>query len=395
MADHENVDLFEKLPDNIIFIIIASLSFKEAARTSVLAKRWRYLWRAIKNIEFNQWFFLKCDDDSKANREIQTNAFVDFVREWMNLYMEPAIDSLSLTFSTPTDEFPQVMDDCIEFALAHHVKSLCLDFSDPAWDENNLYSHPEESLDLPLCVYGHQVLASLTLFSCEVCTSGLSKLCMLRRLSLGWIGITQSFVKDLFANCPLLEYFSLKRCWGIDQLIQIQGPKLMLKTLVIDRCNFIDDYFSIYETPRLRFLKYAGTVITFDISLSTSMLQEVDLDFGFEDAYIEYGDVLHDLLCYLNPMKVLTVCSYLLQVRTYTHARRNIFNQINKYIYIYYYSSFGFRFILLWNFMCNMHYRIGYIYVYMYVCICVCIQLISSLSMKKIHIYCTLTLGYH
>ncbi|KAF3453502.1 hypothetical protein FNV43_RR03942 [Rhamnella rubrinervis] len=310
----EQVDMFEKLSDeSIIFIIISSLPFKEAARTCILSKRWRHLWRATKTIEFNERFFVKGDVDSQANREIQRKVFVDFVIEWINHYIEPVVDNLYLTFSRPRESLT-VIENCIKFALARNVKSLGFDFTDPAWHGHDLDSRPQESFDLPSYVYEHQAVESLTLFSCKFSVSGVCNLRLLRQLSLGWVGVRQSSLKVLLENCGVLESLSLKRCWGIGRIIQIEGKNLKLKTLVIDQCRFVDNYLAIFEAPKLRVFKYSGKVANFDIQLSTSILADVDLDFGYENEFSEFGDILHNLLCYLNPMTVLTVCSYLLQV---------------------------------------------------------------------------------
>ncbi|CAL5405632.1 unnamed protein product [Camellia sinensis] len=42
-------------------------------------------------------------------------------------------------------------------------------------------------------------------------------------------------------------------------------------------------------------------------------LVEADLDFGFEAEFGEYGDILYDLLRDIGCIRVLTVCSYMLQ----------------------------------------------------------------------------------
>ncbi|KAJ0084344.1 hypothetical protein Patl1_30865 [Pistacia atlantica] len=52
-AEEVLVDLFSILPDDIVVNIIRRLSLKEAAMTSVLSTRWKYLWRYRTNLKFN------------------------------------------------------------------------------------------------------------------------------------------------------------------------------------------------------------------------------------------------------------------------------------------------------------------------------------------------------
>lgn len=306
-----NSDMFDKLPESLLFIILTFLPFKEAARTCILSKRWRHIWRATLNLEFNERFFVKPHDFGN-NREIQRRVFIDFASQWMENFQEPVINNFLLTFSRPADE-PTVLDSCIRFALAHNVKELGLDFSDPEWQKDNLYSNPGKAYDLPLIanVYEHRVLESLKLFSCNFSVSGLGNLHSLRHLSLGWVRLSVTSAEALLVNCKQLESLSLV-CCGMNY-ISIIGQELQLKSLVIDSCE-IDSNWLAVEAPKLRYLKYVGCVPVFDHAVVKNCMEEAYLDFGREDKFDELGEVLCKFLEDLSPVKKLTVCSYLLQV---------------------------------------------------------------------------------
>jgi len=302
--------MFTKLTDNTLFIVLTFLPFKEAARTCVLAKRWRHAWRATKNIEFNERFFVRFGE-SDENKETQRLVFIQFARQWMENYQESNIENFHLTFLKP-GIFRGEMDRCIAFALNRNVKVLGLDFSDPAWGEDDLESHAA-AFDLPLDVYGHAVLESLKLFSCSFRVSEFTKFGALKEVSLGWIDLKMSVVEAILVNCRVLESLSLKKCWNLEHL-DIKGPNLRLKSLVVDKCIFLEGWYGI-EAPNLKFLKYSGKVGFFEIEINRSCMKEADLDFGFELEFDEAaGHLLYRLIEQLYPVRILTVCSYMLQV---------------------------------------------------------------------------------
>ncbi|XP_022717930.1 putative F-box/LRR-repeat protein At1g56400 [Durio zibethinus] len=156
MAD--NKDLFMELPECLLHSIISGLPFKEAARTSILSKHWLSLWRATRNIEFEESFFVK-HGESDATNAMKRRVFIDFVQQWIANYSEPCIDKFALVFSKPK-QFVADMENFIAFAIAKNVKVLSLDFSDP---ENHT-----PLFDLPSHVYGLGVLESLKLFLCKI-----------------------------------------------------------------------------------------------------------------------------------------------------------------------------------------------------------------------------------
>ncbi|GAV68612.1 FBD domain-containing protein, partial [Cephalotus follicularis] len=305
---NNNQDMLTKLTDSLLFIIISLLSFKEAARTSILSKRWHHIWHATKNIEFNESFFVN-HGESDRNKRIQRKVFIDFALQWIRNYGEPVIDKFTLAFSRPKDFLDEVQH-FVTFSTAHSVKVLVLDFSDPTWNEYDLENH-EASYDLPSNVYGNKTLESLKLFTCNFIMSRFKNFSVLKELSLGWIDLKHYSIRDLLLDCPLLESLTLKRCYNIGYL-EISVPSSRLKTLVVDKCDFGCPWFYV-EGPKLRLFKYCGTVCEFQLENQRCM-EEADLDFGLEFSFEEVGHLLYNLLQDLFAVKTLTVCSYMLQV---------------------------------------------------------------------------------
>ncbi|KAJ1423768.1 Leucine-rich repeat domain superfamily [Sesbania bispinosa] len=80
------------LPDPILQLIISSLSTKEAVRTSVLSKRWVYLWRDISRIELKEV--------SPEKRQ----QFIDFVRRLLVVCDSSNLEKLSISCGVDASE---------------------------------------------------------------------------------------------------------------------------------------------------------------------------------------------------------------------------------------------------------------------------------------------------
>lgn len=304
MAYNKNEDKFSYLSDSLLCNIISSLPFKEAARTSVLSKPWRYIWLSTQNIELDESFFVK----QGQNKEIQTRAFLNFAKYWIDNYGEAVAHKFRLKFSDPKDNALEV-HNCIQFAVDRKVKVLDLDFSEPSWDEHeeSLDNH-EASFELPSCVYQHANLESLKLFSCNIKVLQYKNFGALKSLCLGWIGLRACSVRALLSKCESLESLSLKKCWGLDYL-DIFTPNL--RTLVVENCLKHESVI-VVDAKKLRFLKYSGPSIVFHMEYMNSMVEAV-LDFGTESQIIA-GEILCNLLTDIWCVQILSVCSYMLQV---------------------------------------------------------------------------------
>ncbi|XP_038889302.1 F-box protein At3g62230-like [Benincasa hispida] len=311
MADEDKLDI---LPDVLLSIIVSSLPFKEAVRTSILSKRWVKIWQATKNIELHESFFVRREDSDQRTRDVKIRAFIDFATNFIRVYQESTVSKFSLSLSNPIvvgegeGGGRGFVDECIRFAISHKVKTLELDFSDGE-NESNIM------LDLPPIVYEHENLESLKLFSCGFRAVELKKLINLKNLCIGWIEVGIGEIRDLVKKCRKLESLNLKNCWNVTHF-EIGGndDQLRLRSLTIENCKFLHDWISI-EAPKLTYFRYFGTVGSFRVEVNRCF-EEADLGFEIDDDddHSEISNLLYVLLESLYPARVLSVCSSLLQV---------------------------------------------------------------------------------
>ncbi|XP_057426435.1 putative F-box/LRR-repeat protein At1g56400 [Lotus japonicus] len=317
-----NLDMFSFLPDSLLFIIISLLPYKEAARTSILSKRWLEAWRdSTKVIEFNELFFVK-PGESDESKEAQRRAFLNFITHWISNYTNQVVDKFSLKVSDP-ESCHEIIERCVAFAAQRGVKELRLDFSDPNWKEDNWDDH-SALMQLPQHVYelGSSSLESLKLYSCSFSMPNILNFKTmpnilnfrsLKEISLGWIEISETTLKILLHTCKMLENLSLKKCGKLESF-DMGEEEVGLKRLVIDKC-WLELECILLIAPNLEFFKYSGRVWNSDINVNPDVMEEAEIDFPFEfePEFIEYGVELSTILSDLYPVKVLTVCSLLLQ----------------------------------------------------------------------------------
>lgn len=70
----ENVDHISKFPNDVLLMILTSLSTEEAVKTCVLSKRWADVWKQLPFLKFDMKYTLNYDVTCLANRS-------DFVAE--------------------------------------------------------------------------------------------------------------------------------------------------------------------------------------------------------------------------------------------------------------------------------------------------------------------------
>ncbi|KAF5176405.1 hypothetical protein FRX31_034008 [Thalictrum thalictroides] len=287
------------LPADILSFILSLLTMKEAARTSILSRRWRYLWKTSvpssltlnldvlslqrigpPNNEFGDCVTRKfCDGLAHdCGRLLKKNlaAYVGFVYEILHLDHSCVKDSFRLRFYlkieadridrwtvmaiAQTKYFAHHIDQWIEIARAKRCQNFGIDLSHFVI-RREIYRNGNLYYPCP-CLFSSQEVGSnfMGLNRCSLRSLDSSRFNSLIDLRLKYVRIDSESIVSILSYCPDLERLLLYRCLGLLNL-KISDPSLKLKHLTILFC-FDLKKIEVHAKNLIR-LQYAGNLVEF------------------------------------------------------------------------------------------------------------------------------------
>lgn len=218
-ADNHFEDRISQLPNDILIHILSPLTLKEAGRSSVLAHRWRDLWKFTPVLNFEAPESVRFFEITRTERE--KSKFVTWVNQVLRLHHCPSLDEFRVCFhlSELSSEASHDIDEWINFVIAKGVKRLEMDFAVFLKSSHYTLSHKS--------------------YSCFKSPSNLSNIKFLTSLTLKGINVNGDLLEFLLSNCPLLEWLCVFLSEHIVNL-SIAGSSLQLKHLEIFRCNRLE-----------------------------------------------------------------------------------------------------------------------------------------------------------
>ena len=147
------------MPDEILVLMLSRLALREAVRTSVLSKRWRYVWTCISVLNF----------DAAVGNIGKTNS-VNWVYCVLEKYKALNIDEFRVNFDLRNKHRSDI-DRWVEFALSNRVHTFELNLLGNDNNQSN-YTFPCQLLGLsskgpclrnPSMFVGFKSLKSLSL----------------------------------------------------------------------------------------------------------------------------------------------------------------------------------------------------------------------------------------
>ncbi|KAL3634925.1 hypothetical protein CASFOL_021979 [Castilleja foliolosa] len=195
------IDILNQLPQHVFHHILSLLPQKDAVRTCVLSKSWRYLWHGRPNIEFREFWFARKNefwsflDKTLQRRYLDQNLFIQkfhfdiyhcqvdlvLLQKWIPLViMNMGVRSLSLTFTYCAKAYP-----------------------------------------LPSIVFQSESLVELHLKRCDLNALKSTDNVMLNNLQtlrLHDVVIKDEIFEKIISGCPLIENLELLECTGLKSI---------------------------------------------------------------------------------------------------------------------------------------------------------------------------------
>ncbi|CAE5959759.1 unnamed protein product [Arabidopsis arenosa] len=202
----EDLDTISSLPDVILQQILSLIQTKYAIRTSILSKRWRYVWSEIPSLCFDDCY--KVDADS--------------IDKTLAHYMSRKIMTFQLC-ATSVVNLPY--NEWIEFAMSRNVENLFLDFGYLKYEFPDSFYINSSVKQLRI-----ETKFSELIPRCSVSWKSLKK------LSLRCCKFSDESIANIISGCPILESLKLEFCDELRVLDLTKSPSLKILEIVRTAC---------------------------------------------------------------------------------------------------------------------------------------------------------------
>ena len=198
---HGSGDVISNLPKDVMNLILMRLPIREAVRTSILSKNWRYRWVCIPDVVFNKASLMK------GASEMEHAHVVDQV---LLQHVGPILKFSCRCFVPSCSH----IDRWIAHLSRNGIEKLIL-----------MIAGEGDSYDVPSSIFYCQNLHHLELFNCNLKVPPTFKgFHNLKVLNLA-VDISEAATECLVSKCPLLEWLKLK-AYRYIWCVKIHAPNL-------------------------------------------------------------------------------------------------------------------------------------------------------------------------
>lgn len=289
-----DIDRISDLPNNIIDGILEHLDIEDMVRTSILSRKWRYMWVSVPRLEFDGTFF---ENNTMDNED---HEICSIITEVLLLHNGPVYKftvEIPFQFSIRTEW----LSKCILFLSTSGIKNLKLKFGCCGKGPYKVPSH----------IFSCQELTHFELygFNLSVPPPNFCGFKNLYALHFHYVRFESGALEKFVSGCPLLEELDIRSCYNLE-CIDISAPNLKVLRITND---FLIKPICLKKAKNLIDLELVASLL-----LSHERVRASDVIKGLPKiqrlimakAYIEVRKPQHSSLVYLlfNWIRFLPVC---------------------------------------------------------------------------------------
>ncbi|KAL7140318.1 hypothetical protein ABFS83_09G112900 [Erythranthe nasuta] len=249
-------NVIDKLPDDLLIAILSRMKILDAYRTSVLSRRWRYLWTLTNlKLEFNDR-----DITTDGHKIMTKDKLSFFISQVLRSHKSPSVDTLIIRIrirekAERRGVFSSI-NTWINRVILKDLKRLELDLSVPGTSPCN-YVFPDLGyLLVPFPRYKYYLIDSgCSVASCLRSANGFTSL---RSIKLVDVSITDEVVGYFIESCLYIEDLCIRGSNATKDL-KFVDPLPYFKVLEISDCCNIESL--LISVENLVSCTYQGNVI--------------------------------------------------------------------------------------------------------------------------------------
>ncbi|CAH2070251.1 unnamed protein product [Thlaspi arvense] len=279
------MDRISELSDELLVKILSVVPTKVAVSTSILSKRWEFLWMWVPKLEYND-----VNDITDTNgSESSLQRYRDFINKNLPLHRAPIIESLCLRFRSASFR-PEDINLWVGIAVSRCVRELSICY---------LPYNDEPGVALPSSLHTCKSLVTLKIEGMEIIVDvpGTGCLPCLKTLELRNVAYSsEDSLGLLLSCCPVLEDLFIERVEGdnVKALVVVVPSLQRLSLYTEDSCSS-DGY--VIDTPSLKYFELLDHRDSFSYSIKHMP--------NLEEAYISILKDLDEFLEAITSVKRL------------------------------------------------------------------------------------------
>ncbi|CAI9110443.1 OLC1v1010466C4 [Oldenlandia corymbosa var. corymbosa] len=291
-------DGISQCPDDVLVSILSYLTLEDAARTSVLSKRWVNLWLFVSGLDFDTAKVWKGLEELKYSeyhelRRINRQNYINWVNKVLQSHKATALDVFRIRFDLNNSSRDEI-DKWLHYASARNLQSLELNllrYDGFSFEVREAYAFPPDllgpSYENPSAPF----------------PDGINSFVFknLRTLAFKSVAVSGEVVRFFLHNCPFLECLTVNNSHILDKF-EVCGPSFALKHLEITDCpKLVSLIVSGANLVSLRFTERAKNSLVIK-----NVPNLVDLNIVWSPLGFSIGRMISCLCCCLSMLEILT-----------------------------------------------------------------------------------------